>query len=383
MARNYLEYLKGIDPKGSVIPIHLRDKETFDYAFEIDRRTKYLKFVKNYGAVGDGVTNDTAAFNAAIADTSGGFIFITDGEYIIDADIDGADNVFIVSNATISNPIMGKTLYITNSVNGSNNVGIGNVSNWQTNSVMKLGGQYMDAGLQIGSANPNHATKGMNIYSDGHSDYLAFKPSTVLEQSELNLYDYAITGEIQTVSGTNRVVAFNATWTSLPYTDDLIGLPIYISGFEPLKITNVINDTTLEVGNYDGSSLVFNSAEVKDYSIVIATYDGTINVNGSSVELISGQPFLGYLTNPHSCFKINGTIYTINSIQDEKHLTLNENAGSLTNAHYRAYGDVEGEASAVRINMACGEQLTLQANAKDKCFYISHYYRINSGKKNL
>ena len=39
--------------------------------------------VKNYGAVGDGVTDDTNAFKAALADMDGGTLFIPNGDYVI------------------------------------------------------------------------------------------------------------------------------------------------------------------------------------------------------------------------------------------------------------------------------------------------------------
>src|SRR5881275_3345178 len=44
--------------------------------------------VKTYGAVGDGVTNDTAAFNAALkslADAGGGVCLVPKGTYLISA----------------------------------------------------------------------------------------------------------------------------------------------------------------------------------------------------------------------------------------------------------------------------------------------------------
>lgn len=53
------------------------DAHTFDYSFN----------VKDYGAVGDGTTDDTAAFTLAVAavNTAGGKLILPPGQYVVAA----------------------------------------------------------------------------------------------------------------------------------------------------------------------------------------------------------------------------------------------------------------------------------------------------------
>lgn len=55
-----------------------------------------LHNVRSYGAAGDGTTDDTAAFNAALADAAGGFVFVPAGEYAIAGSITPSSNVTLV-----------------------------------------------------------------------------------------------------------------------------------------------------------------------------------------------------------------------------------------------------------------------------------------------
>lgn len=56
--------------------------------------------VKDFGAVGDGVTNDTAAFTAARTASSGGKYFIPAGTYVVDASPNVWEDTFVAPFAT-------------------------------------------------------------------------------------------------------------------------------------------------------------------------------------------------------------------------------------------------------------------------------------------
>lgn len=62
--------------------IPFKDYEGNEYNVITDAYAAFVN-VKNYGAVGDGVTDDTDAFKAALADMDGGTLFIPNGDYII------------------------------------------------------------------------------------------------------------------------------------------------------------------------------------------------------------------------------------------------------------------------------------------------------------
>ena len=339
---------------------------------EIFPEKGYFIHVKGYGAKGDGVTNDTQAFIDAIAASPEiGYIFATNGDYIIDPDIDLAGNVLIISNATLSNPIKGKTIYIDNgNVFANYQPSVISAANWQDNPALKVGGQIMDVGLQIGTANKDQGTSvGTNIYADGHSNYMAFKPSAQLNPVELNLYASEFTGEVDLTAGSDVVILNRTNWNPGDFYDDLVGLPIHIEGYNTLRISELMSTSSVRVENYDGSPVSFTTG-TNSFSIVITTYEGTIDVNGSQVTRKSGSPFLGYLANPHSLIRFNGNVYKINSVTDSDHLIISGSGGVLNDIPYKAYGDIEGESTAFRMNMGAGEQLTIQVNKQDNCFYI-------------
>lgn len=62
--------------------IPFKDYEGNEYNLITDAYATFVN-VKNYGAVGDGVTDDTDAFKAALTDMDGGTLFIPNGDYII------------------------------------------------------------------------------------------------------------------------------------------------------------------------------------------------------------------------------------------------------------------------------------------------------------
>lgn len=70
----------------------------------IQDKLRDLPSIKDYGAVGDGVTNDTAAFTAAVA--VGGSIYVPDGTYMVDyITISTKVHIILANGATIKNRV--------------------------------------------------------------------------------------------------------------------------------------------------------------------------------------------------------------------------------------------------------------------------------------
>jgi hypothetical protein len=72
--------------------------------------------VKDFGAVGDGVADDTAAIQAAIAAAQGGTLFFPEGNYLVNSQID-VGNILLTGNATITkgNTVAARFLFKTDS----------------------------------------------------------------------------------------------------------------------------------------------------------------------------------------------------------------------------------------------------------------------------
>ena len=103
--------------------------------------------VQNFGAVGDGTTDDTAAFTAA-RNASNGRYFIPDGTYLVSASPDvWADNFIASGNANIK---IGSTTYnVSNAFAGRLRYAVAsNILTWITDAV--TGNQII--GIQNGTA---------------------------------------------------------------------------------------------------------------------------------------------------------------------------------------------------------------------------------------
>jgi hypothetical protein len=231
--------------------------------------------VKDFGAVGDGVVNDTAAFTAARTATGGNY-YIPSGTYLVDASPDvwadsftAAGSTFIKIGATtytVSNAFAGRLRY---------NV-VSNVLTWVTDAV--TGNQII--GIQNGAAGTaTYFKRGLAFTTDSH--FIQCQPATnggstdlLFQRSTLNadpagnrfnvtfeetadrlVHSYATTASgspvfdtaMQIIAGTSASLAFPALSLDMKqgYTiQTRAGGALRIQNYPTSATTQAIRDTT-------------------------------------------------------------------------------------------------------------------------------------------
>ena len=81
----------------------------------VEQKLQQYVSVKDFGAVGDGVTNDTSAFGLALEAAKGGYVFVPIGEYLITSPLDSltTNEIRLIgpSSAFASNTFINSTTY--------------------------------------------------------------------------------------------------------------------------------------------------------------------------------------------------------------------------------------------------------------------------------
>lgn len=323
------------------------------------------------GAVGDGTTNDRAAFQAASAGTPSDWpIYVPAGAY----NFGGVDLVAggrrWILEGTVTFP-SGKPrqgmFERHNGATGTIDVYYDRAATmFEQRTPFRLGGQSITPALNIGSADPDQSPFGSVLYADGHSNFLALKPEEPFNPMEINLYSYAYSGRANGVAGTNRLLRnITSCPASMPWTPEMVGKCLYFGGVR-YKILSRVSDGEVTVAVWPSTPVIFTSAAEATYHFTYTMFRGRCSTSGTAVTWKSGHKFYGYLEswNPSSMIVIGGVPYTVSSVADMDHLTLNASAGTQADVAFVAYAEVDGETTAIRMNHAItGEQLTLMTSA--------------------
>ena len=231
--------------------------------------------VKDFGAVGNGIANDTAAFTAA-RNASGGKYLVPAGTYLVDASPDvwadafiAASNTFIKIGATtytVSNAFAGRLRYrvasnvltwITDAVTGNDIIGIQN-SQPGTATYFKRGlavttdshfiqcqpatnGGSTDLLFQRSTLNADPAGNRFNVTFEENNDRLLFSYATTA--SGAPAFDTAM----QIIAGTSASLAFPALSLDMKqgYTIQTRALgALKIQNYPTSDTTQAIRDTT-------------------------------------------------------------------------------------------------------------------------------------------
>jgi hypothetical protein len=330
--------------------------------------------VKDFGAVGDGVANDTAAFNSAVSFAgSNRNILVPAGTYNLNGNSLTFSNKFIlIGNASITNGSINGGIIERQSDSDGSIVSALNWSTipagWQQKAVLKVGGQYASPAFSIGSGNPNQSNEGMLFYADGHSDFFAMQPERQSECSEINIYNSGINGSAASVIGTNQL-AINTAKSYIPFNSSMVGKFLMWNGGR-WKVVAFNSATNISVNDQNDNPVTFASAVEDTYIYAFAVFKGKCDVNGTSVTRVSGNIFPGYGVLTYSTLEINGTVCTHTGPITDNSITLSASLGTLTNVDWIWYCFIEGETTAIRLNHAnqVGEQLcitTIGAAADD------------------
>lgn len=332
---------------------------------------RYTTVTTDFGAVGDGTTNDSAAFTSAHATTTPGWpIYVPAGTYNL-----GGSTI----TATGRRWILEGTVSFTNgsikeSMFERQNSSLGTIdvhyepggSMYEQRTPFRLGGQYVTPALSIGSADSNQSSKGTIVYADGHSNFLAVKPEEINNPIELNMYSYCPSGRANGVVGTNRLIRNTSSFApSMAFQSEWVGKALYFNGVK-YKVLSYVSANEVTLINYNGSAVSFTTNAEGTYHFTYTIFRGKCNTNGTLVTQVSGHKFFGYLSNvfPSSVIVINGTQYAVSSVSSTTSLTLTTSAGVQTNVDFVGYAEIDGETSAIRMNHSItGEQLTLMTSA--------------------
>lgn len=218
--------------------------------------------VKDFGAVGDGVANDTAAFTAART-ASGGRYFIPEGTYLVDASPDVWADAFIASNESYIK--IGATTYdVRNAFCGRLRYKVGsNVLTWITDSTTGndiIGFQNSEPGTAtyfkrgLAFTTESHWAQAQPALNNGSTDLL-YQRSRVNVQAVVT---GAISGTTLTVSavtsGTVYVGAsISGTGVTAGTTITALGTGTGGTGTYTVSASQTVSSTTLSIGDPAGN----------------------------------------------------------------------------------------------------------------------------------
>lgn len=270
--------------------------------------------VKNYGAVGDGTTDDTNAIDAAIAAAGDGWIYYPEGTYKYTGGYlyqkgYGPGRIWDTTNnceaaPTLPAGVVGSSTEANRLEDGGFAAGACGSSGYGT--IWKTG--Y------------NPAWNGMSPLREGSA-------------MELDLLPRGYFAVVTANSGTNSITGLNIT---SPISDfvavgDIVGF----------------GDRRYKIASITGSGTITGVTVTGEYGEVISfasTYDDTfrwcylfsevkVNIAGTSVSRIGGEPFsfVGYTASPNLTFYYNGTAYGVASYNSIDHITLSSSAGTVSN----------------------------------------------------
>ena len=287
--------------------------------------------VKDFGAVGDGVTDDTAAFNAAIATASGGTVYVPRGTYLLGTSPTG--NASFVLEGITSGPgslpgtavryTSGQTMFGRNAAN-------------------------LGQGLQIGGADASYGQTGVFLAPDGHGTWLRFQPAVNESPIELVVYPSASQGRATATIGTNMITRVKGT----NFTSAWVGKKFYF-GTQVYLVASVSPPSTLTVTTTGGGTVSFSSTYTETFHVAFMSGSGVCSTNGTAVTRISGEPFI--FSEIAGKVTINGSIYTVASFNGIDSLTLSSSAGVQNLVPYSYEGIVNDQLTTFRLQKLLGE----------------------------
>jgi hypothetical protein len=334
----------------------------------VESKLKDVVSVKDFGAVGDGVANDRAAFVAAdAAAPADSLLFIPPGSYLLNGSPFTisrrvlAHGVAISGTATLTAPLLENTS--AGVVRSGSYIAAGTPVNFG-------GGK---GGFLVGGGN-SRSTNGTYLSCDGATNWLAVQPSKNYNPQELIIYSSSGQGYATSVLGTNQITRvwgsnFDSAW---------IGRTIYFLR-KKFKVATVPSANSLTVTEVNNASVTFSSNETEAFNFFYTSGSGLCNVSGTSVTFVSGDPFVPLFFSDFQ-FKLNGVVTTIASFDSVTQYTLSSAPGDGTNIPFTWSGNINDQLTTLRVQAIQGdneENVNVLCRAGDD--FLGRYYGIETG----
>jgi hypothetical protein len=183
--------------------------------------------------------------------------------------------------------------------------------------------------------------------SQFHANWNVVQSRIVDNPTEWQIYTHGAQGIARTQAGTDQVVLqggtpFNPSWRGLPF--------FYLDG-KRYRVASVLDPSHLSVQTVAGAPVNFAATEDETYYFVTTSTASTVNVNGTSVTYVSGQPFTSIYDN--GVVYINGAVYPA-TFRSPTSLTLGVDVGTLTNASLQQYANINDELATLRLQGLMG-----------------------------
>lgn len=320
-------------------------------------KLRELVSVTDFGAVGDGVTSDTAAF--ALAATASSVVVVPAGmNCYLSSDIENANCTFVLHGSIIGpGKIRGNVVR-----HGSNVLAVGKNA------------ENLSQGLQIGGGDTSYGSGGVIAAPDGHASWLRFQPSKNQSPVEMVVYPTAAQGRASAAIGTNQVTRVSGT----AFSAEWVGKKVYL-GNGVYKVSAVANADNLTVTTTAGGVVSFASSFTETFHVAYISGSGVCDVVGATVTRGSGDPFLAFITGQF-LFKINGVERAVSAFGDIDTYTLAAAPGDLAGASYTFETDINDQLTTLRLQKLVGadeENLSLYARYDG---YWVHALYAGSGK---
>ncbi|KUZ07000.1 hypothetical protein WI28_23040 [Burkholderia diffusa] len=281
-------------------------------------------------------------------------------------------NLQVNGSATIATPLSigsGGTGAATGTA-ALSNLGAGTIATQNANAVAITGGSIgvatnvAAAGYKTKTVNggTTYSTAGSLWQSQGHDDWNVVQSAVNYNPTEWQVYgaqgqgkahcdNPGVTGVVDWDSGS----PFDSAWAGRTgfYMDSSAG-PNSIVAQTVSSVTSS-SKLTLSTTCQGSGSMTFH--------YVTTTNDGTVNVNGTAVTWVSGQPFNVFTTGANQ-WTINGAAYTCSAVTATS-ATCNT-SGTATGVAYHTDSNINDEIATIRLQKVLGaneENLACQARA--------------------
>lgn len=338
----------------------------------VSNRLRERVSVKDFGAVGDGIVDDSAAFLAAHTNVAAGVeIYVPPGTYRFASNVTVTRRNFFFNGSSITGPgrLVGALTRMIDPVTGGVSYGVGEP--YQYGSYYKFGSNVAGPiGLVVGGADPRFGVDGNALFADSYGGWSAFSPTRYLSSCEFAVQPASSAGSCTTLVGGNVVTRTGGG----EFLAEFVGRRIYIDQGRYRVASVNVPAQTLTVTELNGTPVVFSVPGPFTFVFVGVKGSGTCNVSGTAVTRVTGDPFVPF-GNTEYLFYLNGVSNQATAVSDYNNLTLLNPAVSGTNVPYEFWTSIDDLSSAVRVHRVAGagfeENLTLGA-------YAAGYFHVHS-----